>query len=168
VPPERLSIEEILSRLEIGPARIASFTQGFTEAQLHTAPSEGEWSANDILAHLRSCQDVWGGYIQRMVAEDRPTLRIISPRNYIRRTNYLELDFAPSLEAFGSARSELMTLLNSLPPEAWQRTCIATVAGRPNDRSVHGQADGLTRHERAHLRQIEAVVKALANAKPGS
>lgn len=161
MPPERLSIEEILSRLQAGPARIASLTQGLTEAQLHAAPSAGEWSANDVLAHLRACNDVWGGYIQRIVTEDRPTLRIISPRNYIRRTNYLELDFAPSLEVFTNDRTDLMALLKSLPANAWLRTCIATGAGRPNDRSVHGQADTLARHDRAHLRQIEAAVRAL-------
>jgi hypothetical protein len=161
VPPERFSIEEILGGLEAGPARIVSLTQGLTEAQLHAPPSDGEWSANDVLAHLRSCNDVWGGYIHRMVAEDRPTIRVISPRTYIRKTNYLELDFAPSFDAFSKARAELMTLLKSLPPEAWLRTCIATGAGRPNDRSVHGEGDALARHERAHLRQIEAVVRAL-------
>ena len=166
MPPDRLSIEEILSRLDSGPARIASVTQGLSEAQLHTPPLAGEWSANDILAHLRSCQDVWGGYISRMVAEDKPTLHIVSPRNYIRRTNYLELDFAPSFKAFTGARADLMTLLKSLPAEAWLRSGIATGAGRPNDRSVHGQGDALARHERAHLRQIEAVVKALTDAKP--
>ena len=161
MPPERFPIEEILSRLEAGPARIASLTHGLTESQLHTPSDDGEWSANDILAHLRSCNDVWGGYIQRMVAEDRPTIRVISPRNYIRKTNYLDIDFAPSLEAFTTARVELMTLLRSLPPEAWLRTCIATGAGRPNDRSVHGEGDALARHGRPHLRQIEAVVKTL-------
>jgi hypothetical protein len=168
MPPERLSIEAILTRLEAGPGRIASLTDGLTEAQLHTPPSEGEWSANDVLAHLRSCNDVWGGYIQRMVAEDRPSIRVMSPRTYISRTNYLDLDFAPSLQVFATARAELMTLLRSLPPEAWLRTCIATGAGRPNDRSVHGEGDALARHERAHLRQIEAVVKAVASAKPRS
>ena len=159
MPRELLPIEEILTRLESGPGRIASMTDDLSEAQLHIAPAEDEWSANDVLAHLRSCQDVWGGYIYRMVAEDRPTIRVISPRNYIRRTAYLTLDFAPSLAAFSKARAELVTLLKSLPPEAWQRTCIATGAGRPNDRSVHGEGDALARHERAHIRQIEAVVR---------
>jgi hypothetical protein len=161
LPPPRIPIEEILSRLETGPARIASLTEGLTETQLHTPPSDAEWSANDVLAHLRSCNDVWGGYIKRMVAEDLPTVRVISPRNYIRRTDYLTLDFAPSLEAFTKARAELMALLRSLPSEAWQRTCIATGAGRPNPTSVHDNGDRLARHERPHLRQIEAIVRSL-------
>ena len=160
----RFPTEEILSRLEAGPPRIASLTVGLSEAQLHAPPSEGEWSVSDVLAHLRSCNDVWGGYIQRMVAEDRPTLRIISPRNYIRRTDYPALDFAPSLEAFTKARAELMTLLRSLPPEAWQRDCIATGAGRPNNRTVHSEGDALARHERPHIRQIEAAVRVLRGA----
>jgi hypothetical protein len=164
MPPERFPIEVILSRLEGGPARIASITDGLTEAQLHTAPAEGEWSVNDVLAHLRSCNDVWGGYIQRMVAEDVPTIRVISPRTYIRRTDYLTLDFAPSLDAFTKARADLMALLESLSPEAWQRTCIATGAGRPNKRSVHGEGDALARHERPHIRQIEVAVSVQANS----
>jgi len=43
-------------------------------AQLHTAPNPGEWSADQVLAHLRACADVWGGNILRMISEDRPAM----------------------------------------------------------------------------------------------
>lgn len=51
-----LTIEQALSLLEAAPPRIATATAGLTQAQLHAKPDE--WSANDVLAHLRSCADV--------------------------------------------------------------------------------------------------------------
>ena len=50
------------------------------------------WSATEILAHLRSCADVWGDCIAAILAEDRPTLRAINPTTWIDRTNYRETD----------------------------------------------------------------------------
>ncbi len=41
--------------------------------------SEEDWSAKDILAHLRTCADVWGKHIVIMMMQDHPTLRYISP-----------------------------------------------------------------------------------------
>jgi hypothetical protein len=32
-------------------------------AELLATPGPDEWSANDVLAHLRACSDVWGGHI---------------------------------------------------------------------------------------------------------
>ena len=51
------------------------------------------WSVNDILAHLRSCADVWGGSIEAMLAQDKPTLPYRHPRQWIKKTNYPNLLF---------------------------------------------------------------------------
>jgi DinB superfamily len=70
-----LTIKQMLTMLSEMPARIAALTSGLAPDKLHAAPNPGEWSANDVLAHLRSCADVWGNYIATIVAEDRPTIR---------------------------------------------------------------------------------------------
>lgn len=57
-----------LSTLRVTPSRIAEVTAGLTPAQARAAPSEGEWSVNEVLAHLRSCADIWGGSIARAAA----------------------------------------------------------------------------------------------------
>jgi hypothetical protein len=44
------------------------------------------------VAHLRACADVWGGSIDRMVAEEHPTIRYVSPRSWIRKTDLSRLD----------------------------------------------------------------------------
>ena len=82
------TVEEVLILLAQTPERIAALIAGLTEDQLHAAPGPGEWPANDVLAHLRACADVWGKYIAAILAEDRPTIRAISPRTCRRRSTW--------------------------------------------------------------------------------
>ena len=74
MPTPPLTIEQILILLAQTPARIATLTDALAPTQLRTAPSQGEWSANDVLAHLRSCADMWGDAIAVILAEDAPTI----------------------------------------------------------------------------------------------
>jgi len=153
-----LTIEQVLTQLEEQPETIAVFAAGLSQARLHSPPSEGNWSVNDVLAHLRSCADMWGKYIETIVAEDRPTFRAMNPTTWIKSTNYPELDFAPSFRAFAKQRAELLALLRPLPKTAWSRSATVTGAGRPRERTVLEYARWLANHERTHLKQIARIV----------
>ena len=83
MPSRSLTIEQILTLLAETPPRIAALTAKLAPAQLHTAPDPGEWSANDVLAHLRACADMWGNCIVTIIAEDTPTIRAVNPRTRI-------------------------------------------------------------------------------------
>jgi uncharacterized damage-inducible protein DinB len=161
VYPRSLTIEQILTLLADAPQRVAALTAGLAPAQLHTSPGEGEWSANHVLAHMRSCADMWGNCIARIIAEEMPTIRAVNPRTWIKSTDYPELDFRPSLQAFTTQRAELSALLESLPHEDWSRAATVTVAGKPLVRTVFFYAQWLARHERPHVKQIERIVKTL-------
>jgi hypothetical protein len=123
----------------------------------------GEWSTNDVFAHLRSCADMWGGCIERIVAEERPTLRAINPKTWIKQTAYPELDFEPSLRTFAAQRADLMAVLQALPPDGWSRSATVTGAGRPLDRTVLSYAQWLVRHERPHVKEIARIVASIRN-----
>jgi hypothetical protein len=131
--------------------------------QLRATPSPGEWSVTEVLAHLRSCADVWGGCIVTILAEDRPTLRAVNPRTWIKNTDYLELEFEPSLKAFTRQRADLLAGLEALGPEGWSRLAIVIGAGRPLKRTVQFDAQWLARRERSHYRQIQSAVNAVRN-----
>ncbi len=60
MPTKSVTIEQVLALVAATPHRIAALTADLAPAQLHTTPNPGEWSANDVLAHLRACADVWG------------------------------------------------------------------------------------------------------------
>ena len=153
-----LTSEQALSLLAATTPRIAALTAGAVPSRLHAAPDRDQWSANDVLAHLRACADVWGGCIARIIAEDRPTLRHVSPRGWIRRTDYRDLDFRPSLRAFTTQRADLLEVLEPLPPDDWSRAATVTAAGKVLERTVLSYAQGLASHERSHLEQIERIL----------
>ncbi|MGA7732456.1 MAG: DinB family protein [Chloroflexia bacterium] len=156
-----LTIDQLLTRLAATPPRIAALTAGLSPAQLRAIPGVGGWSANDVLSHLRSCSDVWGDYIARILAEDHPTIRAVNPTTWIKKTGYPELEFRPSLRAFTTQRADLMSVLQPLPPEAWSRAATVTGAGRPRERTVLSYAQWLANHERSHFKQIERIVLAM-------
>lgn len=157
MPPRQLPIEEILTRLAGAPERIAALTDGLEPERLRTAPAPDEWSAVEVLAHLRACADVWGGCIATILAEDHPTIRAIDPRTWMQRTDYPALEFRPSLDAFTRQREELLATLEALPADAWSRAATLTGAGRPIERTVQSFAQRLAVHERPHIKQIGRV-----------
>jgi DinB superfamily len=157
--PERLlATEHLLALLTENPRRLVEITSVVAPAQLQTSPTAYGWSANDVLAHIRSCADVWGDCIAAIIAEDTPTLRAINPRTWIKRTNYRELQFQPSLRSFTKQRVELLSKLEPLPPKGWSRSATVTGAGSVLVRTVHFYAQWLARHERTHVKQIGRIV----------
>ncbi len=161
MPGKELTPERILTLLADAPPRIGALTARLSAAQARTAPAANEWSAYDVLAHLRACADVWGDCMRKIVAEDHPTLRAINPRSWIKKTNYREPDFGTSLRAFGRQRAELLEVLEPLPLEAWSRSATVTGAGAPLERTVLFYAQWLALHERTHVKQIEDIVETL-------
>lgn len=156
-----LTIEQNLTLLAATPLRIAETTDSLPPAQLLAPPGPGEWSARDVLAHLRACADMWGQYIRLILDEDRPTFKAVNPTTWIKQTDYLEQEFRPSLKAFAAQRAGLLATLTPLPPEAWDRAAIVTGAGKPRERTVRTYAMWLANHERSHIKQIERIVDAL-------
>lgn len=162
MPDKYLPIEQILAILGETPSRLAILSAGRSSAQLHTAPEPGEWSASEVLAHLRACSDVWGdNYILTIVAQDKPTIRAINPRTWIKNTDYLEQYFQTSLRLFTTQREKLLKVLEQLQPQDWWRTATLTGAGKPLQQTLISHSDGLARHERTHLKQIERTLNAL-------
>jgi hypothetical protein len=96
-----------------------------------------------------------------ILAEDNPTIRAIYPRTWIKSTNYLELEFQSSLQAFTAQRADLLAVLEPLASEAWSRGATVTGAGKRLFRTVHTYAESIAIHERAHLKQIERIAKAM-------
>lgn len=79
MPSKSLTIEQVLTLLKEAPPRIAAHTESLASTQLHTPLEPAEWSINEVLAHLRSCADVWGNCIMSILAADWPTIQAVNP-----------------------------------------------------------------------------------------
>src|SRR5262245_17154058 len=140
-------------------ARIATLTDGLSARDLSALPEPGEWSAIDLLAHLRASQDVLGRNITRIVREERPAWRRMSPREWQRKSGYNGSDFGPAFEAFGTGREELLSVLNPMRPGDWERVAVVTVApGRTTEQTARFFGDWLAGHERVHIEQLERTI----------
>lgn len=154
-------IEHMLTVLAETPPRLASLTNGLETARLQTKADQDSWSANDILAHLRSCADVWGKSILAMLAQDHPTLRYVSPRTWIKKTNYLEQEFHTSLQAFINQRNDLLAALKPLAIEGWSRGATFTGTTRGREQTVFKYAQRIADHETQHLDQLVDTLNAI-------
>jgi hypothetical protein len=151
----------VLTALAETPPRIAALTADLLPDQLRASPDDGGWSANEVLAHLRACADVWGDCIAAMLAQDTPTIRAIDPRTWIKRTDYREQGFLPSLQAFATQRTGLLAVLAPLAPEGWSRAATVTGAGKVLERTVLFYARWLAVHERPHLKQMQRITNTM-------
>lgn len=161
MPRRSLTTDQALIVLAETPRRIAALTAGLTPAHMQFTIDDDEWSANEVLAHLRACADVWGSCITTIITEDMPTLRAVNPRTWIKTTDYLELDFRPSLRSFASQRAGLLAVLEPLPKEGWFRAATVTGGGKPLKQTMLSYADRMARHERQHIKQIERLVNTI-------
>lgn len=153
--------EQIVSILRETPERIATLTAGASKRELRAAPEPGEWSATEILAHLRSCADVWGDAIETILDADRPTIRAVNPTKWIERTDYRQADFSSSFQAFTQQRDRLLARLAPLRPQDWSRSATVLGGGAPLDLTVQSYGFRMARHERTHWRQVAKTMHAV-------
>lgn len=83
-------IDDCLQILEQMPLFLTSLSEKYSEEHLSTAPPR-EWSAVEILAHIRSSAEVWGYTIYAMIVLDSPTLEYIHPRDWDKKQAYKKL-----------------------------------------------------------------------------
>ena len=158
----KLTADGVMEILRTTVPRLDELTDGVSQKRLSTVTDYG-WSVNDQLAHLRACHDVLGGNMLRIVREDHPAWKGMSPRTWQAQTDYFDWKFAAALDAFRGQRTELLKVLGPLPADAWDRT--ATVSAPPDvvyEYSVLFYGDWMARHERSHLKHMERILKELA------
>jgi hypothetical protein len=159
--------ETFVRRLAENAARIEAVERILSPAQLVATPEPGGWSPNEILWHIRATDDVYREHIKRILEEDGPGWRHVSPRARMKKSRYDQLPFAESFAEFARQRRELISLLESISPEAWQRIAVVRVPHRQLDwrLTLHVRVWGLADHEAGHCAQIEKAADALRSPR---
>lgn len=140
--------------------RISALTGELTDEQLALSPGKREWSAVEILAHVRACNDVWTYSIYAMLSEDNPALPLLDERRWAKVTRYSTLGFHQSFQAFTMSRRELLHILRALSEASWQRVC--NIGGRTHN--VFSQVRRMALHEQEHCEQMEKMLNKLLSA----
>jgi uncharacterized damage-inducible protein DinB len=147
---EPLAPQEALKTLHSAADEIAEVIRGLSEAQMAQVPAPGRWSIRDALHHLLVAQSLLAGRLDKLLAEENPTLSALaswmipSPE---------AVSAGEMLEQFRISRQHTVARLLNLPLQAWFRTGQHEEFGQV---TLLHQASYFARHERYHLPRIEA------------
>jgi hypothetical protein len=142
-------------------ARVDAVARGLSAARLMDSPVPEGWSPNEILWHIRAVADVYGEHIARILNEDEPRWRHVSPRARMKKARYDQLPFADSFAAFLPQRADLVALLGGIAPETWQRIALVRVEKGEWRLTLRERVWGMATHEQIHCAQMEEVAAAL-------
>ena len=140
-----------LAALASAPAEVENVIKGLSEAQLASAPRPGEWSIRDALSHLRVAQGLLAGRIEKMLAEDNPSLSGVAAWAVETEAS---LSARGIFDRYRASRETTVGRLKRMPAQDWWRTAQHEEFGQV---TILQQASYFAKHERSHLPQIDAI-----------
>ena len=165
---ETASPTDLVAALQATVGRIAAACEGLSALQSQASPGPNEWSPVEVLWHIRATADVYGEHIARILDEDTPAWRHVSPRARMKKSRYDLAPFAQSFAAFSAQREELVSRLRDLPPGAWGRAALVRGDGREWRLTLHERVRGMVQHERVHCAQFETTTARVRATPAGS
>lgn len=152
-----MDTERALRVLASTPAKVNTLVAPLTEAQLRWRPAPGEWSAKEVLCHLRDAARVHGERMRRVATEDNPLLPAWDEAAAARDQAYQEDVTEAVLPAYVEARAATLELLRALPPEALLRPGVHSQSGPLTlERLIETSAA----HDLEHLAQLRRLREA--------
>ena len=148
-------IAALVDRFAAAPGRIERAAAGVETDRLTRPPAPGEWSARDILAHLRAADDILSPRLVAILVRDRPPLPAYDERRWAEALGYAERDFHDLLRVYAGRRAEIVSMLCRLAAEDWQREGIHEERG---PRTILRLLRILVDHEQEHCAQIESLL----------
>jgi hypothetical protein len=149
-----LSPAQVLAALREFPARLTEQLEGMSEAQMTAQPFAGEWSVRELLHHFAMAQALLHDRLSQMLAADNPTLKGMA----VWAMSAGEASAAELLQNFRDSRAQTLALLDGLPAAAWWRGGYHDEFGPV---TILSQATYFARHERNHVPQLRALLKAI-------
>lgn len=148
-----LGDQDPLEVLAATPDAIATATDGLSEEVLQAPPEPGEWSAEQVVAHLFTAEIVYAFRWRLTVAQDGETYPGYDQEVWV------DLPHPPLPEmaiVFTELRRANVAFLREVPEDAWDRVGNHVERG---PESLRLAVQLLAGHDLAHLRQLEQTIE---------
>jgi uncharacterized damage-inducible protein DinB len=122
--------EEHLARMERTADDFAAAILGASDEVLSRRPDEKNWSAKEVVCHMRDTEESFMMRFQSIVAMDEPRLLPVEPDRWAAERQYRRNDAGEALAAFRARREETLGFLRGLRSEQWERSGIHATRGR--------------------------------------
>jgi uncharacterized damage-inducible protein DinB len=147
-----LLLADLLASLAAAPGRLHAVSAGLDDAQKRRRPAAGEWSLNEVMAHLLHVEtELFLPRLQRIVREEHPRFVAFSPEPWARARDHSVDRFEESLAAFEQARAHTIAFLRTLPAAQGDRLGVSGLFG---PMSLLQYATHVADHDIEHLAQL--------------
>ena len=167
----RQPLEVRLARLSRTADELAEAIRGRSSAVLSRRPDAANWSATEIVCHLRDIEELCILRFHTMLAADDPPVFVVGappsdpgrwgiggevpfpldPDRWVVDRQYSSADAGLALAAFDRRRREVLALFYALSPEQWKRGSIHPAHGRV---TFEEWTAGMAGHDDNHLDQL--------------
>jgi uncharacterized damage-inducible protein DinB len=144
--------DEHLSRLSRTADELATAIKGVADVDLSRRPDEKNWSAKEVVCHLRDTEESFMARFQSVMVMDDPKFLPVEPDRWAAERQYLRNDGREALEAFRRRRDESLRFLRELRPEQWERGGLHATRGRMTIRDF---VELMAWHDDNHLDQLK-------------
>jgi predicted alpha/beta superfamily hydrolase/uncharacterized damage-inducible protein DinB len=145
----------VLTALANSPALLLPLVREVPPEILNRRPAPGKWSAHEHACHLAEVEPIFLGRLERMLAEDHPTLTSYEPPQEHEEGALLAVDLESALGRFAHDRAQLVERLLQLSPEEWERSAEHPDYSRY---SVFLLARHIALHDQLHGYRIEQLL----------
>ena len=146
------SLEEQMARMERTAEDFAAALGEMPDALLSRRPDRANWSAKEIVCHVRDTEESFMTRFEAIMTMDEPAFLPVEPERWVLDRQYLRNDTAEALETFRARRDESLKFLRGLQPDQWERGGIHATRGRMTLRDFVGL---IAWHDDNHLAQLK-------------
>jgi hypothetical protein len=152
-----MEIPEIIDTLEATPRWLSAACEGKAEEVLRRRPRAREWSAAELLAHLRASNAILAPRVYQVLTRSHAPLTGFDERLWAQVAARARLAVKTQLAAFEAQRAELVALLRTLTPQEWEADGLHETRGPLTVQAIVAE---IAEHEREHEAQMRAIVAA--------
>jgi uncharacterized damage-inducible protein DinB len=146
------SLEEQMARMERTADDFAAAIKGVSDAALTRRPDDKNWSAKEVICHVRDTEESFMMRFQTIMEMTEPRFLPAEPDRWATERQYQRNDAAEALQAFRVRRVESLRFLRGLRPEHWERGGVHATRGRMTLKDFVGL---MAWHDDNHLDQLK-------------
>jgi len=148
--------EAILAQMRGHLSALLGMTAGLSNEAWRRRPEAEEWSAGEILCHLRDVElEVNLPRLERILTEQDPFISAVDPDRWAEPRGYRQQAGAEALVRFTEARMELVGILEDLKPESWRKPARHSLLGPTRLSEIYSVA---AEHDLLHLAQLRRTI----------
>jgi uncharacterized damage-inducible protein DinB len=147
-----LPLEQRRARLARTADELAAAIRGQTDAAVSRRPDAKNWSAKEVVCHLRDAEELFMDRFTVIMAIDEPTLAAAAPDRWAEERQYFRDDAHAAFATFRTRRGESLEFLKTLPAEAYRRAGVHVTRGKI---TIDDLVSHMAWHDDNHLDQLK-------------